>query len=56
MENYNTHQLNERQPSVAVGHDEDILGSGFGHKVVPHVQHVFLGGTIFLQHTHTNTC
>lgn len=33
-----------------MGHDEDILGCGFGHKVVPHVQHVFLGGTVFLQH------
>lgn len=44
-----THQLNKRQSSVAVGHDEDILGFGFGHKVVPHVHHVVLGGSVFLQ-------
>lgn len=32
-----------------MGHDEDVLGFGFGHKVVPHVHHVFLGGSVFLQ-------
>lgn len=47
----NTHQLNERQPSVAVGHDEDILGLRSGHKVVPHVENVLLGGCIVLQDT-----
>lgn len=51
--NTTTHQLNKRQSSVAVGHDEDILGFGFGHKVVPHVHHVFLGGSVFLQQ-HSN--
>lgn len=45
----NTHQLNERQPSVAVGHDEDILGLRSGHKVVPHVENMLLGGCIVLQ-------
>lgn len=40
--NENTHQLNKRQSSIAVGHDEDILGCGAGHKVVPHVQHMVL--------------
>lgn len=44
-----THQLNKRQSSIAVGHDKDILGFCFGHKVVPHVHHVFLGGSVFLQ-------
>lgn len=44
-----TYQLNKRQSSIAVGHDEDIPGFCFGHKVVPHVHHVFLGRSVFLQ-------
>lgn len=47
----NTHQLNERQPSIAVGHDEDILGLCSGHKVVPHVKNVLFGRCIVLQDT-----
>lgn len=47
----NTHQLNERQPSIAVGHNEDILGLRSGHKVVPHVEDVLFGRCIVLQDT-----
>lgn len=34
-----------------MGHDEDILGLRSGHKVVPHVENVLLGGCIVLQDT-----
>jgi hypothetical protein len=42
VENRITHQLDEGEAAVAMGHDEDILGCSFGHKVVPYILHMFL--------------
>lgn len=41
--NVNTHQLHERQPSIAVSNHEDVFGVRSGNEVVPHIKCVLLG-------------